>query len=232
MRRLLLTAWSVLALSVGAASAQGAPDNTASRVELIAKVPMLALLQKYDSATFEVIATAFEAGQRQGRPIDALVEQAREAANVTYNEKLVASPDDLVLAAVESMLYVAADLQSKAPDRCAALLLGRPAGDIRLLLRPTTIAREDQVHEAVFQSPSVPGRIASAELEKSLTEASLPSAALILEISAQSLVQNAAGLGPPGAACLAHAEILRAMAAEQPAGAAAVVRRRFSVEKP
>ena len=229
--RAALLGMSVLALSA-ASGAKAAPDDAAVRTALLAKIPKLAVIQNYDLGRFEEIAAAYAAGQRQGRPADELQRQAMDAAAFVYSDKVAVSPDKAVLAVLASMLSSARELQSKASDRCVALLNGRLAEDIRPLLSPETIAAEAEVDEALFQSTSYPSVQLSAAEEARLMIGPIASVSATLEVSESSIAQAAAGIGPPGTVCQMQTAILRALSEETPAAAAAVIRRRFSAEKP
>lgn len=180
MARPLLAVALILVASTAAAQSK----DFAARLE--AEVPKLAFLKAHDPATFARIVEVYEKGERTGKSADQMIGEARAAFAQEQAMRTAAAPDPLVLQAFDNMIAVIRDLESRSPDRCAALLSGGNAGDIAPYLSPATIAAEDAFYKAVFSYTSGPHSAAATEVE----EQAFVGAALTAEA-------QAAGLAPP-----------------------------------
>jgi len=196
-------------------------------------VPKLALLQKYDPATFERIASIYEAGERAGRPQGELIGEARDAFSRVQQEKLAHAPDDLVLAAVKSTIAVARDLEISAPDACAAMFLGGTMGDIKPFLSPSTIVSEDRVYEDTLRARKTTAPVATEAEELAAIGPAMNIAAKKMQLDIPTFIQVASGHAPAQYVCRAQAELLSALHSAEPSKAASIFRRRFaSVHQP
>jgi hypothetical protein len=125
-------------------------DDSAFAEQLVRTIPKLALLKAHDQAAFDRIVQVYAEGERQHKPVDEMVGEARGVFVQVQHDRLVQAPDAILLKALDSMLNVARDLEAKSPERCAALFGGGNAGDIKALLSPASIASEDAVYDSTL----------------------------------------------------------------------------------
>lgn len=139
----------MLALVAPPVIAQGR-DATDFADRLVTAVPKLALLKANDPVAFGKVIDIYKEGTRAGKPQDELIGLARQAFMESHVARVVRAPDALMLQAFDSTLGVIRDLQMRDAGRCAALLSGGNAGDIKPLLSPATIGSEDAVFDAML----------------------------------------------------------------------------------
>lgn len=206
-----------------------APSTTSAQTgdfakQLEAQVPKLAFLKAHDPAAFARIIQVYENGRRSGKSMDQMIGEARATFAQEQAARTAAAPDALVLQALDNTIDVIHDLGSRSPERCAALLSGGNAGDIKPYLTATTIAGEDALYEAIFSYEPGPRPAAATEgEEKAFGSAALAAEARLAGLAPPAFVQNA--MASPATFCaLQHAMLERERKAPN---AAALFRRRL-----
>lgn len=192
--------------------------------QLQAQVPKLAFLKAHDPAAFARIVEIYENGRRSGKSTDQMVGEARATFAREQADRTAAAPDALVLQAFGNTIAVTRDLERQSPKRCAALLSGGNAGDIKPYLSPATVAAEDAFYEAVFSyTPSSHPPAATEDEEKLFVGAALGAEARTAKLAPPAFVQRA--MASPAAFCALQRALLERE--RRTPNAAALFRRRL-----
>lgn len=185
--------------------------------EMERRFPVFATMRDKEPELYARIRERVGAIRAAGGGLDDVARQVRPLLAAAMLAKAPMVEDRLLAETLAASVAQAKELQDRHPDKCAALLLGRPVGDLTPYLSEASIRNEFRILEEVLRAPRIPAALVASE-----AEAIQVMAAVFQDVSVQTGIEPAqlgrllAGEGADLDVCVAFIAFLERLRTLQP----------------